>query len=427
MRIKKPRLWLAVLAGSLLAIAFASRSALFDNDSAPNPNPSLVARLQNTTAGHSKAVWQVAFSPDGQYLASGSVDHTVQLRRMPEGRIVHTLTQPQGITSIAFSPDGQYLASGSYDERVRVWRVGDGALVRTLTAHKGTVWSVAFSPDGHRLASSGEDKTVRIWRVRDGAALQSLVGHTLNVWSVAFSPDGQWLASGSFDKTAKLWRVDTGALVQTLSGHSEAVVELAFSPDSELLATGSDDSSIKLWRVNDGTLVNTLTGVTCRANRGSDLKNKVFTPPPIPPDPRESRAAALHRSDPRPRSVCSLSRGADEGANRGSDLKNKVFRRRALHSGRSRQIRANRAQRRCVDSIRSLRPFTFSREPTAAALNPIARCSLPRLVTCQIAPGCSSRSGRAMKGRGEGRREAAGVWAGKGYLGWQNRGKYFIF
>ncbi len=249
-----------MLAGCLLVLVLSSWGAQLDRDFAPNPNPSLRARLQKTIAGHSREVWQVAVSPDGQYFASGSVDRTVQLRRMPEGEFVHTFTQPEGITSIAFSPDGQYLASGSYDESVRVWRVRDGALERTLAGHRGTVWSVAFSADGHRLASSGEDKTVRLWRVSDGAALQTLVGHTLNIWSVAFSPDGHWLATGSFDKTAKLWRGDTGGLVHTLSGHSEAIVELAFSPDSTLLATGSDDSSIKLWRVNDGALLNTLTG-----------------------------------------------------------------------------------------------------------------------------------------------------------------------
>jgi WD40 repeat protein len=260
MRIRRPSVWIAMLAGSLLGIIVASGRARSDRDIALDPNPSLNARLQKTMAGHSREVWQVAFSPDGQYLASCSVDRTVQLRRVPEGELVRTLTQPEGITSIAFSPDGQYLASGSYDETVRLWRLRDGVLEQTLTGHEGTVWSVAFSSDGHRLASSGEDRTVRLWRVSDGVLRQTLVGHALNVWFVAFSPDGRWLASGSFDKTAKLWRVDTGALVRTLSGHSEAVVELAFSPDSELLATGSDDSSIKLWRVNDGSVANTLTG-----------------------------------------------------------------------------------------------------------------------------------------------------------------------
>lgn len=222
--------------------------------------PTLRAHLHHTFTGHSEAGRQVAFSPDGQLLATSSVDRTVKLWRLADRKLIQSLTHPEGITSIAFSPDGQWLASGSYDKTVRVWRLQDGALARTLTGHGGTVWSVAFSRDGERLASSGEDKTVKLWRLSDGAPLLAFTGHTLNVWSVALSPDGQRLASGSFDRTVRLWRTDTGALMQTLTGHRQAVVSVAFSPDGEWLASGGDDSSIRLWRVKDGGLVNTLTG-----------------------------------------------------------------------------------------------------------------------------------------------------------------------
>jgi WD40 repeat protein len=255
---------LALIGAALLPLFCWSSLAfvpyLVSSVAQPTPNPSLKAHLYQTLTAHSAMVGQVAFSPDGRYLASCSVDRTVKLWRWREGALAQTLIHPEGVTSIAFSPDSQWLASGSYDQTVKLWRLSNGVLARTLTGHLGTVWSVAFSPDGQRLASSGEDKTIRLWRLNDGAPLQSLTGHALNIWSIAFSPDGQWLASGSFDKTAKLWRADTGALVQTLVGQAEAVVELAFSPDSQWLATGGDDSSVRLWRVKDGKLVNTLTG-----------------------------------------------------------------------------------------------------------------------------------------------------------------------
>jgi WD40 repeat protein len=258
-RIRKGAFSVLLLAGGAVAVLLFVLKALFTRQPEPNPDPGLTAHLKKALAGHSKHVWQVAFSPDGRFLASGSVDRTVKLWRLPEGVLVQTLTQPQGITSLAFSPDGQYLATGSYDKTVMVWRLSDG-VGRILTGHSGTVWSVAFSPDGRRLASGGEDRTVRLWRLSDGASLQTLAGHSRIVWSVAFSADGLWLASGSFDTTVKLWRTDTGALARTLEGHSEAVVELAFSPDSEWLASASDDSSVKLWRVKDGALTKTLAG-----------------------------------------------------------------------------------------------------------------------------------------------------------------------
>ena len=68
------------------------------------------------------------------------------------------------VHGVAFSPDGQTLASGSWDNTVRLWRVSDGILLRTLEGHTDPVLSVAFSPDGQTLASGSRDKTVRLWK-----------------------------------------------------------------------------------------------------------------------------------------------------------------------------------------------------------------------------------------------------------------------
>ena len=235
-------------------------------DSRPVPGsatlPALKAHLYKTLTGHSGEGREVVFSSDSQVLATSSVDGTVNLWNLPEGKLMRTFVHPGGVTSVSFSPDGQTLASGGYDSTVRLWHTEDGTHRRTLSGHGGTIWSVAMSPNGENIASSGEDKTVKLWRLSDGTPLRTFSGHSLNVWSVEFSPDGKLLASGSFDKTAKLWDVGTGALVRTLTGHSEAIVHVAFNSDGTMLATGSDDSSIRLWRVQDGTLIRTLTDGT---------------------------------------------------------------------------------------------------------------------------------------------------------------------
>jgi WD40 repeat protein len=70
--------------------------------------------------------------------------------------------------SIAFSPNGQTLASGSIDETIKLWNWRTGEIIRTFTGHSAIVWSVAFSPDGQTLASgshNGHDGTIKIWRV----------------------------------------------------------------------------------------------------------------------------------------------------------------------------------------------------------------------------------------------------------------------
>ena len=80
-------------------------------------------------------------------------------------------------TSVAFSPDGQRLASASRDQTVKIWDSATGKELFALKGHAGWVTSVAFSPDGQRLASASDDQTVKIWDSATGKELFALKGH----------------------------------------------------------------------------------------------------------------------------------------------------------------------------------------------------------------------------------------------------------
>src|SRR5262249_23771994 len=106
----------------------------------------------------------VAFSPDGEILASAGADKAVRLWEAATGKEIRSLAHPHQVEVVAFSTDGKVLASGCHDNTVRIWEAATGKEIHSLTGHKGRVDSLAFSRDGRFLASGGDgDALVRLW------------------------------------------------------------------------------------------------------------------------------------------------------------------------------------------------------------------------------------------------------------------------
>ena len=209
-----------------------------------------------TLIAHQKAKVSiaVAFSPDGQMIATGSDDQTVKLWESQSQALVQTLTHPRGINAVAFSPDGEMLASGSSDNSVHLWNVKTGKHWGQLQGHLRDINALAFSPDGEIIASGSSDNTIKIWQVRTQELLHTLYGHsdwvrTLSLsWAIS-QPNHLILISGSADQTLKIWEVKTGRIIETLMAHNKDINTIAIANNGEMLVSGGSDNTIKIWRL----------------------------------------------------------------------------------------------------------------------------------------------------------------------------------
>lgn len=207
--------------------------------------------------GHGDQVNSLAFSPDGQWLASGSSDNTiivwdVERRKIRYQNIGHNET----VNGVAFSPDGIILASSSNDDTVRFWEATSGQPItgtQSYTVTSSTTWQIGEIFGGAQLSDSDElpdeaGLSQGLLTLTNSDEILEAISHENDVRAVAFSADGSLLASGSNDKTVILWDVTTGRpIARPLTRHTDKILSVAFSPDGTLLATGSDDDEIILW------------------------------------------------------------------------------------------------------------------------------------------------------------------------------------
>jgi WD40 repeat protein len=197
-------------------------------------------------------IYAVAFSPDGNRLASGGGgDDFVRVSDVATGEVIRIL-QGRGwyVTEVAFSPDPQGRLVAAADEGlVRLWDTTTGReLDDSPLRHEAVVDGLAFSPDGQFLASGGWDGMVRIWDTETWKEARSSLPTNGSVRCLAFSPDGERLVWGTNNALVQVWHKPSGE-IHTLRGHLMAVRGVAFSADGTLIGSASQDGTAKIWPV----------------------------------------------------------------------------------------------------------------------------------------------------------------------------------
>ena len=220
-------------------------------------------------------------SPDGQLVATGRADsNDVKIWNANNGALIRVLNgQNNNANVIAFSPDGQYLATGTGQPgqglSLNLWRVSDGVrVVGRIPAFTNGTKSVAFSPDSQLLVASGFHSTgYKIYHVPDTTLMATVgnfdpnLGYNVRINAVAFSRDGQLIGVGD-SVGLRLRNASDGSLVRTLNTNAPGLMKtesVAFSPNGLYVAAGVDvvdstyatciDCTVKLFRISDGALL----------------------------------------------------------------------------------------------------------------------------------------------------------------------------
>ncbi len=165
------------------------------------------------------------------------------------------------VYAVAFSPNGQLIASASGDDTVRLWNPAPGVVHQTLESHLDVVNSVVFSPNGQLVASASNESTATVWNPATGDCAPDLRRSLRQGFRGSFSPDGELIASTSNDRTVRLWNIVIGVVHLTLNSRSDWVCAVNFSPDGQLVASASDDETVRLWNPTTGVVRQTLKGL----------------------------------------------------------------------------------------------------------------------------------------------------------------------
>ncbi len=250
--------------------------------------------------GHTRTVTTAAFSPDGQWLATGSQDGTVKIWNPTTGTLIKTLAvTPNAVWSVGFTPDSKNLLTG-YDRGVELWSVDSWRVERSFPGELAVLsktgnilataesspffwesagrvrlynWrtgellrqfaesgrALALSANGELLAIAGNNRGVTVWNTTNGQCLRSWPTSE-PVWSLNFSPDAGRLLSAGWSTMVSVWPVDGFSPPQMIPGGELHVWSAVFSDDGQTIVTTSSDQTVRCWDAATLRLKSTLHG-----------------------------------------------------------------------------------------------------------------------------------------------------------------------
>jgi WD40 repeat protein len=252
------------------------------------------------SSSHGNLVTAVAWSPAGDLIASGGIDHRIIIRNI-DGTLIQSLDAHAGrVSTLSWNTSGTELISGSDDNRVKVW-TNKGSLIKVYREHSNKILKVRWKKNASEFFSASTDNNIFLRNSNSDLLLKELLGHASIINSISFNsviPDyaittensnrvvfwdcklgealrtiidneskitcavynqaADKIAIGYENGLVKIFNAGTTNLMRTLgpsNGHSAKVNSIDWNPDGTGLVSGSDDNVIKIWEPGGGTLV----------------------------------------------------------------------------------------------------------------------------------------------------------------------------
>ena len=256
--------------GSVLTLAFSP-----DGETLASGSRDTTIRLWNTKithhkvtlTGHSGWVTTVVFSSDGKTIASGatythwSSDSSIRLWDAKTGKHLRTIETPDLVRRLAFSPDNETLASINTNNAIHIWNTNTGELKIDFTKQRVKSKPISVFPDGKKEIYENDDETYTLLDVETGHQKPFLRGlnsslsllyspFSRSIEMLTYSPDRKTLAIKD-NKAVVLWDIETDSHIATLSGHLKTISSIKFSPNGQFLSTAAD-KTIYLWDTKTG-------------------------------------------------------------------------------------------------------------------------------------------------------------------------------
>jgi small GTP-binding protein len=269
--------------------------------------------LRHRLRGHERAIYKVAWSPDGRMLVSGgSHEGTVRIWDCDIGEQVKVLDVPKRTFGVSWSPDGRTIATAHDTGSIYLWEAPSGKLLDKFraTTRRATdvgwskngkiftaatdsgyfIWSTdkfyssarpllvssrtraipfssrtmypvfACSPDGEEIVIVSENNSLSIYDIKQDISRLELRDTSIksHIKSLAWSPDGHTIASATADGAIQLWESYMGRLISVLEVHTDRVISIIFSDDGSLFASKSMDGTVRIWRCDTWAVIGIL-------------------------------------------------------------------------------------------------------------------------------------------------------------------------